>query len=139
LPANLYGEFFSLGRAAVITFGGQNICHSHRPKIKEKAMLTITGVVGPTGKYLVTGVPISLPPNVPVKIAFECNTAGVNVALEFGTTAQFTAGTGTQISDSGGPGFQFLTLLNSSQLAGQVLWVRRAVGSTNAAFTVWID
>jgi len=102
-------------------------------------MLTLTGVVGPTGKYLVTGAPVSLPPNVPLKIAFECNTAGVNLSLEFGTTAQFTAGAGTPISDSGGPGFQFLSLLNSSQLAGQVLWVRRDVGTANAAFTIWID
>ncbi len=102
-------------------------------------MLTLTSVVGPTGKCFFTGAPVSLPPNVPVKIVFECNTAGVDLALVFGTPAQFAAGTGTQISGAGEPGLQFLTMLDSSQLAGQSLWVRRDLGTANAAFTVWID
>jgi hypothetical protein len=105
-------------------------------------MLTLTGVVGPTGHYVVTGAPVSLPPNVPVKIIFECNTAGVNLSLEFGTPAQFASlasGAGTQVSGSGAPGLQFLTMLNSSQLAGQILWVSRTAGTANAAFTLWID
>jgi len=103
-------------------------------------MITITGTVGPSGKYLVTGTPVTTTAHTVLKIAFENNTAGTNLALVAGTVAQFTSGTGgTQLSDSGGPGFQFLSIVDTQSLAGQVLFVRRLVGAANAQFLLTIE
>jgi hypothetical protein len=106
----------------------------------EEKMITITGTVGPSGKYLVTGTPVTTTAHTVLKIAFENNTAGTNLALVAGTVAQFTSGTGgTQLSDSGGPGFQFLSIVDTQSLAGQVLFVRRLVGAANAQFLLTIE
>jgi hypothetical protein len=103
-------------------------------------MIQITGTVGSNGKYLVSGVPVSTQANAVLKIAFENETAGTNLALFAGTPAQFNSGTGgTQLSDSGGPGFRFLTITDAHALEGMVLFVRRAVGSANAQFTLFIE
>jgi hypothetical protein len=102
-------------------------------------MIAITGTVGSTGKYLLTGMPVDTKTPAVVKIAFENNTAGTNLELYTGTIADFNAGTGTQLSDSGGPGFQFLTIVDVSQLNGQVIYVKRAVGTANASFTINIE
>jgi hypothetical protein len=57
-----------------------------------------------------------------------------------GTTAEFTSGTGeTQLSDSGGPGFIFLTITDTKQLSGLVVFVRRLVGTADSEFTLSID
>jgi hypothetical protein len=103
-------------------------------------MITITGTVGATGKYLVTGTAVTTTAHTVLKIAFENNTPGTNLALIAGTPAQFTSGTGgTQLSDSGGPGFQFLSIVDTQSLAGLVLFVRREVGTANAQFVLTID
>ena len=103
-------------------------------------MITITGQVGTSGKYLVTGTPVTTTAHAVLKIAFENNTAGTNLALVAGTPAQFASGTGgTQLSDSGGPGFQFLSIIDTQSLAGQVLFVRRMVGTATAEFVLTID
>jgi hypothetical protein len=103
-------------------------------------MVTITGNVGSTGKYLVTGIPVDTKTPAVMKIAFQNNTSGTNLALCAGTTANFAAGTvGTQLSDSGGPGFQFLTIIDVSLLNGQVIYVLRAVGSAASSFTINIE
>jgi hypothetical protein len=103
-------------------------------------MITITGTVGSTGKYLVTGMAITTTAHTVLKIAFENNTAGTNLALVAGTVAQFTSGTGgTTLSDSGGPGFQFLSIVDTQALAGQVLFVRRVVGTANAQFVLSVE
>ena len=103
-------------------------------------MITITGTVGTSGKYLVTGMPVTTTAHTVLKIAFENNTAGTNLALIAGTLAQFSSGTGgTQLSDSGGPGFQFLSIVDTQSLAGQVLFVRRMVGTANAQFVLTIE
>ena len=71
-------------------------------------MITITGTVGSSGKYLVTGIPVDTTANAVLKIAFENNTSGTNLGLFAGTVANFESGSGgMQLSDSGGPGFQF--------------------------------
>ena len=71
-------------------------------------MITITGTVGSSGKYLVSGAPVSTTANAVLKLAFENNTSGTNLGLFAGTAANFESGSGgTQLSDSGGPGFQF--------------------------------
>jgi hypothetical protein len=106
----------------------------------EALMITITGTVGSSGKYLVTGIPVETTANAVLKIAFENNTSGTNLALIAGTVANFESGTGgTQLSDSGGPGFQFLTITDAQQLSGKVIFVRREVGSANSQFTLTIE
>lgn len=103
-------------------------------------MIAITGTVGSSGKYLVTGIPIDTESQAILKITFENNTAGTNLALFAGTTVEFTSGTGgTQLSDSGGPGFTFLTIIDARKLSGKVIFVRRAVGSADSGFTLTVD
>lgn len=102
-------------------------------------MITITGTVGATG-YLVTGMPVTTASQAVLKIAFENGTAGTNIALCAGTTAEFSAGTvGLRLSDSGGPGFQFLTIIGTEQLVGKVIYVLRLVGTAPSQFTLTID
>jgi hypothetical protein len=103
-------------------------------------MITITGTVGASGKYLVTGMPVDTKHPAVMKISFENNTGGTNLELSAGTVAEFTAGTGgMQLSDSGGPGFRFLTIIDISLLQGKVIWVRRAVGTAASSFTLNIE
>jgi hypothetical protein len=83
----------------------------------EAVMITITGTVGSAGKYLVTGIPVDTKANAVLKIAVENNTSGTNLALLAGTNADFESGSGgMQLSDSGGPGFRFLTIVDTQQL-----------------------
>ena len=103
-------------------------------------MITITGTVGSSGKYLVSGIPVNTTTDAVLKIAFENNTSGTNLALFAGTLANFETGSGgTQLSDSGGPGFQFLTIIDTQQLSGKFIFVRREVGSANSNFTLSIE
>jgi hypothetical protein len=103
-------------------------------------MISLNGVVAASGKYLVTGIPVDTTTTDVLKIVFETKTSGVNLALFAGTTAEFSSGTGgMQLSDSGGPGFAFLTIIDTHKLAGKVLFVRREVGTSAAEFTLTID
>jgi hypothetical protein len=73
---------------------------------QEALIITITGTVGSSGKYLVTRIPVDTTANAVLKIAFENNSPGTNLGLFAGTVANFESGSaGTQLSDSGGPGF----------------------------------
>jgi hypothetical protein len=59
-----------------------------------------------------------------LKIAFETTTAGDNLALCAGTAADFAAGQcAIRLSDSGGPGFTFLTIVDAATLNGKILFV----------------
>ena len=103
-------------------------------------MITITGIVGSSGKYLVTGLPVDTKTHTVLKIAFENNTSGTNLALCAGSDADFSAGnTGLQISDSGGPGFQFLSIIDTHKLSGKLIYVLRAVGSADSQFTLTVE
>jgi hypothetical protein len=103
-------------------------------------MITITGTVGSSGKYLVTGMPVDTEAHAVLRIAFENNTSGTNLALFAGTDAEFASGSGgTQLSDSGGPGFQFLTIIDTHKLAGNIIFVRREVGSADSQFTLTVE
>jgi len=103
-------------------------------------MITITGTVGSSGKYLVTGIPFETETHTVLKIAFENNTSGTNLGLYAGTDAEFVSGSGgLQLSDSGGPGFQFLTLIDTHKLSGKIIFVRREVGSANSQFTLTVE
>jgi hypothetical protein len=103
-------------------------------------MLTITGTVGSSGKYLVTGMPVDTKTHTVLKIAFENNTTGTNLSLCAGSDADFAAGNvGTQLSDSGGPGFKFLTIIDTHQLSGKIIYVLRQVGSAASDFTLNVE
>jgi hypothetical protein len=103
-------------------------------------MITITGTVGTDGKYLVTGMPVTTKVDAVLKLSFENKTAGTNLALCAGTTADFTAGnSGLQLSDSGGPGFAFLTIIGARELEGKVIYVLREVGTADSQFSLIVD
>ena len=103
-------------------------------------MLTINGTVGPSGKYLLTGMPVDGNVHAWLKLSFENKTAGTNLALCAGSDADFNAGiAGISLSDSGGPGFQFLTIIDIAKLSGKVIYVLREVGGADANFTVAIE
>jgi len=100
-------------------------------------MITIKGTVGSSGKYLVTSIPVGGNLNALLKITFENNTSGTNLALCAGSAADFQAGKcGIALSDSGGPGFQFLTIINAGQLSGHLIYVLRQVGTADSNFTI---
>jgi hypothetical protein len=103
-------------------------------------MITITGTVGSSGKYLVTGMPVDTEAHAVLRIAFENNTSGTNLGLFAGTDAEFASGSGgTQLSGSGGAGFQFLTIIDTHKLAGKIIFVRREVGSADSQFTLTVE
>ena len=102
-------------------------------------MITITGTVGSSGKYLVSGIPVDASAPAVLKFSFENNTSGTNLSLFAGTTAQFTGTGGTLLSDSGGPGFIFLTIIEAKKLNGNVIFVRRSVGTADSKFTLVVD
>jgi hypothetical protein len=104
------------------------------------AATTITGTVGASGKYLVTGAPVTTTTAAVLKISFGNDTAGTNLALCAGTAAEFASGTcGLQLSDSGGPGFTFLTIVDTPAIAGKIIYVIREVGIANSTFTLTIE
>jgi hypothetical protein len=45
----------------------------------------------------------------------------------------------TRISDSGGPGFVFLTIVDAASLNGKLLYVIRVVGINPASFKLTIE
>jgi hypothetical protein len=103
-------------------------------------MFTITGNVPAAGSYLVTGMPVDTKSQAVLKLAFENNTAGTNVALCAGTAAQLSAKTFTfRLSDSGGPGFKFLTIIDASLLFGMNIYVLSLVGAIPSEFTLTVD
>jgi hypothetical protein len=92
-----------------------------------------------SGKYLVTGAPVSATTGL-LKLSFENRTAGTNLELCAGTVADFSAGNcATVLSDSGGPGFIFLTIIDAAKLSGQIIFVRRAVGLANSQFALTVE
>jgi hypothetical protein len=74
-----------------------------------------------------------------LKLTFENNTSGSNLALVVGTAEDFEQRAATDISGSGGPGFRFLTILDTGQLDGKHLYVRGDVGSADSQFTLTLD
>ena len=89
------------------------------------ASTTITGTVESTGKYLITGSPVNTTTAAVLKLSFENTTAGTNLELCAGSSADFGAGTcAVRLSDSGGPGFVFLTIVDTPAISGKFIWVR---------------
>jgi hypothetical protein len=103
-------------------------------------MITVTGIVGSSGKYLVTGAPTDVQMHSVLKIVFENKTSGTNLGLFAGTDADFASGTGgTELSDSGSPGFQFLTITDTHKLSGKIMFVRREVGTADPQFSLTVE
>lgn len=104
------------------------------------ASTTITGIVGTSGKYLVTGAPVTATTTTMLKLSFENQTPGTNLELCAGTAADFAAGTcSVRLSDSGGPGFVFLTITDTAQLSGKFIFVQRAVGIASSEFVLTVE
>ncbi len=104
------------------------------------AATTITGTVGSSGKYLVTGAPVTTTTAAVLKLSFEDLTAGTNLALCAGTSSDFTTGAcPVRLSDSGGPGFVFLTIVDTPSLSGKIIYVIREVGLAAASFRLTIE
>jgi len=104
-----------------------------------QAATVITGTVV-NQKYLLTGATVNVTTNAVLKISFEVDTAGINLALCAGNVTDFEAGTcGTRLSDSGGPGFKFLTITDAASLNGKQLYILKEVGSEPASFTFSIE
>jgi hypothetical protein len=83
---------------------------------------TITDTVRES--FLVTGMAITAKTPGLFKLKFENNTGGTNLSLCAGTPFDFEAGTcPLQLSGSGGPGFQFLTIADTAQLSGLHIYV----------------
>ena len=104
------------------------------------ASTTITGTVESTGKYLISGSPVNTTTAAVLKLSFENTTAGTNLELCAGSSADFGAGTcAVRLSDSGGPGFVFLTIVDTPAISGKFIYVIRAVGSAASTFQLTID
>jgi hypothetical protein len=104
------------------------------------ALTTITGTVGSAGKYLLTGAAVNVTANAVLKITFETTTGGVNLALCAGSGSDFVAGScPIRLNDSGGPGFTFLTIVDSASLNGKLIYVIREVGINAASFKLTIE
>jgi len=119
--------------AALLALGGAR---------KAEAALTITGTVGPGpgAKYLLTGSAVNVGANTVFKMSFETITAGENLALCAGSVADFVAGhCATQLNDSGGPGFRFLTIVDAASLNGKQIYVIKEVGINPASFVFTIE
>ena len=107
--------------------------------VRNAQALTITGTVG-FQKYLLTGSAVNVTTNAVFKISFETTTAGENLSLCAGSITQFAAGIcGTQLNDSGGPGFRFLTIVDAASLNGKQLYIIREVGINPASFSFTIE
>jgi hypothetical protein len=103
-----------------------------------RASVTIRGVAHP--RYLISSVPAMSSGDAVLKMVFENKTPGTNVSLCAGTMEDFAEGKcAMHLSGSGGPGFQFLTLIDAKELYGKVLYAVRAVGTAPAQFVLTIE
>jgi hypothetical protein len=101
--------------------------------------MTITGTVF-AEKYLLTGSAVNVTTNAVFKISFETITPGNNLSLCAGSIADFVARRcATQLNDSGGPGFRFLTIVDAASLNGKQLYVIQEVGVNPASFVFTIE
>lgn len=100
--------------------------------------ITITGTADP--KYLITGTQVTSAAHAVLTMTFENRTLGTNIALCAGPIDDFVQGEcSMQLSDSGGPGFQFLTIVDANVLSGEVLYVIREVGTAPSQFVLTVE
>ena len=104
----------------------------------EGLALTMTGTVDQ--KYVVTGRAVSGATQSVLKLKFESKTAGTNLTLCASTLAEFGANTcALQLSGSGGPGFMFVTITNTVELNGKIIWVRNNGPVKPATFELSVE
>ena len=104
------------------------------------ASTTITGTVEVAGKYLVTGAPVTTSTGAVLKVSFENTTPGTNLELCAGIGSDFASGScPTRLSDSGGPGFVFLTIVDTPAISGKIIYVIRVVGTAAATFRLTVE
>jgi hypothetical protein len=131
-PKLVYRIFVSrvLTVAALLTVSGASAL----------ASTIITGTVGTEGRYLVSGSPVTTTTAAVLKMSFENTTAGTNLELCAGTADDFSAGRcPTRLSDSGGPGFTFLTIVDTPAISGKFVYVIRAVGIAESTFRLTVE
>jgi hypothetical protein len=127
---NMYGRGLLFASAVLAVLGG--IVDN------AQASVMVTGFADP--QYLISGAPATLAEKAVLKIVFENKTSGTNVMLCAGTLDDFVQGKcSIRLSDSGGPGFQFLTIIDARELSGKVLYAIRGVGTAPAQFTLTIE
>jgi hypothetical protein len=115
--------------AAAVVLGGARVAEA----------LTITGTVSGQ-KYLLTGSAVNVSANALLKISFETTTPGENLELCAGSIADFAAGhCATELNDSGGPGFRFLTIVDAASVNGKHLYILKVVGFNPASFSFTIE
>jgi len=103
-----------------------------------EASVMVTGFADP--QYLISGAPAKLASEAVLKLVFETRTPGTNVQLCAGTIEDFAQGKCTiALSDSGGPGFAFVTIVDARELSGKVLYAVRLVGTVPAQFALTIE
>ena len=127
---NKYGRGLLFAFSVCGVLGG--IAHNAR------ASVMVTGVADPA--YLISGAPARLAHEAVLKLEFEKKTLGTNVLLCAGTIDDFVQGKCTiPLSSSGGPGFQFVTIIDARELSGKVLYAIRGVGTAPSQFTLTIE
>lgn len=104
------------------------------------AAVVISSTVGASGKYLVTGMPVTGTAPAMIKLTFENRTAGTNLELCAGAGGDFAGGyCPMSLANSGGPGFRFLTIVDMATLSGKVLYVRRGAGTAASTFVLTVE
>jgi len=104
------------------------------------AAVVISGTVATSGKYMVSGIPVTGTAPAMIKLTFENRTAGTNLYLCAGTGGDFAAGgCPMALATSGGPGFRFLTIVDMPTLSGKVLYVKREVGTAASTFVLTVE
>ncbi len=87
-----------------------------------------------------SGAPVNVSVDTVLKMSFEATTAGINLELCAGGAADFASGTcPIRLSDSGGPGFRFVTIADAASLNGKLIYIIRAVGIASASFVYTIE
>lgn len=103
-----------------------------------RASVTIMGWADP--KFLISGMPVVSSGGGVLKMVFENKTPGTNVQLCAGTMDDFAQGKCTMhLSGSGGPGLQFLTIIDAKELSGKAIYAIRGAGTAPTQFVLTID
>ena len=101
---------------------------------------TVRGTVDPGKAYLISGMPVASKTATVLKFVFENKTENTSLSLCAGTAKDFSAGTcAMNLVTSGGPGFQFLSIVDSTQLTGKLLFVVNTEGSVKSDFVLTVE
>lgn len=102
------------------------------------AALVISGTVGASGIYVVTGLDVQGTAPALIKFMFENRTAGTTLQLCAGDGSDFSGCT-MILASSREPGRRFLTIVDLPTLSGKVLYVRRPSGTATSTFVLTVE